>query len=604
MNQWVSSRNQHLNIRSPGHLPEGFGCNTAARYFTILMICSALAMSARAEQDKVRTEFVVKYVSADAVYLEGGSSTGLAAGQKLTIKHKGADGIAEGDPVAEIEIDSVATSSAVGKIVSSNGTVAAGDVAFLSAEDVEKLKVLLSSQDARKYPQIISFNEGDPLDEEVRENLPKPPLPEVNRTRGRVGIDYSNLRQGNGATGSSQFGFMLRIDSTRIGGSYWNLTGYYRGRLSQTGRTQDTTLVDLINRTYHLGFYYDNPNSHWVAGIGRLYIPWASSLSTIDGFYLGRHYGKATVGVFGGSTPDPTSWNYNPHREMAGGFVNFEGGNYDGFHFTSTSGIAVTRIRWRPDRQFGFFENGISYKRYLSIYSDIECDLLGNSQNAANANSNGSPADTGFQGVALSRSFLTVRLQPFRILSFDVSENYFRNIPTFDTRLIGTGLLDNYLFQGLSGGFRLELPYRTGIYGSLGKSSRTGDTRASWDYMAGFTAGNIMHTGVRADFRYSKFDSSFGQGTYRSLSLTREIGEGLRFDLQAGLQNLISAYTSQGRTRFLNGTLDWFLGYHYLVGLGFTTYRGGSQDYDQYFLTMGYRFDNRRHGKNNGQLFH
>ncbi len=569
------------------------------RRVVALLICfSACVCSAPAEQDKVRTEYRVKYVAEDAVYLDGGSSSGLSEGQKLNIFHvdagKGAD---LSKVLAEIQIESVASASAVGRITSSTGTIAVGDVARLSAEDVEKLKLLLSSQEARKYPQIVSFDAGDPLDEEVRENLPRPPLPEVNRTRGRIGIDYSNLQQpGAGGVGSSQLGFMLRIDSTRIGGSYWNLTGYYRGRLSQTGVSQDNTLVDLINRTYHLGLYYDNPNSRWVAGVGRLYIPWASSLSTIDGFYLGRRYGRAIIGVFGGSAPDPTSWSYNPHQQMAGSFVNFEGGSFESFHFTSTSGIAVTRVNWRPDRQFGFFENGISYKRYLSIYSDIECDLLSSSQNSTSPTT-----DTVNQsGLALSRSYLTVRLQPFRILSFDVSENYFRNIPTFDTRLIGTGLLDNYLFQGLSGGFRLDLPYRTGVYGSLGRSSRTGDTTASWDYMAGFTAGNIMHSGVRADFRYSKFDSSFGQGTYRTLLLSREIGEGLRFDLQLGQQNILSAFTSVGRSRFVNGSVDWFLGYHYLVGLGYTAYRGGSQDYNQYFLTLGYRFDNRRHRNNNG----
>ncbi len=563
-----------------------------------LLLWSGLVVSLRAEQEKkLTTEFRVKYVAADAVYLEGGSSSGLAEGQKLTIKRKGTDkGTAEDIVVAEIEIESVATTSAAGRIVSSSGNIQPGDIAFLSAEDVEKLKLEQTSKNARKYPQVISFNEGDPLDEEVRESLPKPPLPEVNRVRGRVGIFYSDLQQPGGGYGSSQLGFMMKVDATRLGGTYWNLTGYYRGQFSQVGVQQQTTLVDLINRTYTLGLYYDNPGSRWVAGIGRLYIPWASSLDTIDGFYLGRRYGRATVAVFGGSAPDPTSWSYSPNQQMAGTLVNFEGGSFDNFHYTSTSGFAVTRINWRPDRQFAFFENGVSYKRYLSIYSDIEYDFRDAILNpVVNPNDTTSPMDQG--GSKLTRSYLTVRVQPLKMLSLDVSENYFRNIPTFDTRLIGTGLLDNYLFQGLSGGFRLDLPYRMGVYGSVGKSNRTGDPTASWDYMGGFTVGNIMHTGIHADLRYSKFDSSFGQGTYRSLTLSREIAEGLRFDLQAGQQDINSAFTTMTRSRFINGNLDWNVGSHYLVGLGFTAYRGGDQDYNQYFVTLGYRFDNRRHRK-------
>ncbi len=277
--------------------------------------------------------------------------------------------------------------------------------------------------------------------------------------------------------------------------------------------------------------------------------------------------------------------------------MNFEGGSYDSFRFTSTSGIALTRIRWHPDRQFGFFQNGIFYKRYLSIYSDVECDLLNGSYNAPDSSSTatGTTQSLTERGLALSRSYLTVRLQPLKVLSFDVSENYFRNIPTFDERLLSTGLLDKYLFQGLSGGFRLELPFKLGIYSTIGHSSRSGDSKPSWDYLAGITAADILHTGIRSDFRYSRFDSSFGRGTYRSLMLSRELGETLQFDVQFGQQDLLSAFTSQGRSRFVNGNLSWFFGTHYYIGLGMTVQNGSTESYRQSYATLGYRFDNRRH---------
>ncbi len=572
----------------------GIGLGNVGKLLTGMLIWLALFHTGYAEGKKLKTTFVVKYVAADAVYLEGGSDAGLAPGQRLAIKREGANaGVGAGTTVAEIEIESVASVSAVAKIVTSHSDIVPGDVAYLSAEDAEKLELLKASKDARKYPQIISFTEGNPLDQEVRESLPKPPLPEVNRIRGRVGFEYGNLQQPGSGIGDSQFGFMLHADATRLGGTYWNLSGFYRGLYhSQGGGSQQSTLVDLINRTYHLGFYYDNPGSRWVAGVGRLYIPWASSLSTIDGFYLGRRYGRATVGLFGGSAPDPTSWSYNPHLEMGGGFVNLEGGSYDSFHFSSTSGIALTGISWRRDRQFGFFENEFSYKRYFSVYSDQEVDLLNGLQDTVNG-SQITFQDTGQRGLALSRSYFTIRLQPLKILSLDVSENYFRNLPTFDTRLIGTGLLDQYLFQGLSGGFHLDLPFHLAVYSSIGRSGRTGDSKPSWDYLYGVTAGNILHTGVRADVRYSKFDSSFGGGTYRSVTLSRDLGEALRFDAEAGLQDFASQLAAQGRTRFLNGDVEWMLGRKYFIELGSTFYRGDSQDYNQVFITLGYRFDNR-----------
>jgi hypothetical protein len=520
------------------------------------------------------SEFGVKYVSADAVYLDGGSEAGLTEGQKLVIRRKGA----EDAIVAQIEIESVTSSSSVGTILSGSGAITPGDIACLQ----EKQKS--SSNSAGEYPQIIGFTEDNPLDQEVRENLPKPPLPEINRTRGRIGFDVGYMQQPDIA--SSLYGLTFQIDASRLGGSYWNLRGYYRGyRRSEKGNTIEPTIVDLVNRTYHLSLSYDNPKSGWVAGAGRLFVPWASSLDTLDGFYLGRRFGKATAGIFGGSAPDPTSWDYDPHRQMAGSFVNFEAGGFDSLRFSSTSGIALTRIRWRPNRQFGFFQNGLFYKRYLSIYSDMQYDLLSDSERTQ------SPAR---RRLELSRSYLTIRLQPLRAISFDVSENYFRNIPTFDERLLGIGLLDKYLFQGLSGGFHLDLPYKLGIYSTVGRSSRSGDAKPSWDYLTGATAGNILHSGVRADLRYSRFNSSFGSGTYRSFMLSRDIGESLQFDVQVGQQDVLSAFTSQNRSRFINGNLSWFFETHYYFGVGTAVYRGNTENYRQLFATLGYRFDNRR----------
>ncbi|MSO23286.1 MAG: hypothetical protein EXQ58_08555 [Acidobacteria bacterium] len=183
-----------------------------------------------------------------------------------------------------------------------------------------------------------------------------------------------------------------------------------------------------------------------------------------------------------------------------------------------------------------------------------------------------------------------MRLQPHSKLAIDLNHNYFRWIPTFDTRLVGTGLLDKFLFQGLSGGIRLELPYRFLIYTNVGQSKREQDLKASWNQMYGLTWVRIPRAGIRADFRYSRFESSFGRGAYKSLSLIRELGESFRLEVQGGQQQFHSALTAQNRALFLNVSGDWFLGRHYFLGGGTVFYRGDLQDYDQLFFNLGYRF--------------
>ena len=541
-----------------------------------------------AQASESRLAFQVKYVSKDAAYLEGGRSAGLSEGMKLEVRDDslaakpGADG---SDPrlVARLEVASVAETSSVTDIKQAKRPLKPGDIAYLSSEDQATLTEQQSLSSTRKYPQVITFTEGDPLEEEQRAEVPRPPLPEINRARGRIGVDYSGIMGLNGSSpSSSQVGLVLRADITRIGGTYWNLSGYWRGRMTQRSSAGTQTLQDLLNRTYHLAMTYDNPNSRWVAGVGRLYLPWASSLETIDGGYFGRRIGShSTMGIFGGSTPDPTSWNYNPDRRMGGAFVNFEGGSYDSVRFTSTIGSGISTLNGQFDRPFVFVENGIYYKRFLSIYESAQAD-----------NPPGSPA-AARPGPGLARSFVTVRVQPHERISFDFNHNYFRDVPTFDPSLIGTGLLDKYLFQGFSAGVRVEPIRRIFLYTNMGLSSRTGDTRSSLNQMYGFTIGQIWRTGLRGDVRYSRFNSSFGDGEYESASLSRNISDVFRMEVQYGQQKFISGLSANSTSRFVNTMLDTNLGQHYFFTGGFTMDRGVLLDYNQWFVTLGYRFDNR-----------
>ena len=58
---------------------------------------------------------------------------------------------------------------------------------------------------------------------------------------------------------------------------------------------------------------------------------------------------------------------------------------------------------------------------------------------------------------------------------------------------------------------RVKLPEKISAYTNLGQSSRSGDTNSSWNQMYGLTFDEVWRTGLRADLRYSKFSSAFGE---------------------------------------------------------------------------------------------
>jgi hypothetical protein len=537
----------------------------------------------------MRTDFHVRYINGTNVYIDGGISSGLAEGAELILKqdtsmaeHDAANSAIEPGVIAKLKVVSVASTSAVCEVIESTRDITDKDLVSLPDTEVKKLVDKDALGNSRSYPMVISFSEGDPLDEEVRDKLPRPPLPEVNEARGRIGFDISTIQQiGQGSSSSSEYGMVFRGDFTRLFGTHWNLNGYWRGTLQHNSAAQ-SSIQDLINRTYLMSLSYINPNSAWTASIGRMYLPWASSLETIDGAYVGRQFSpKTTLGVFAGSTPNPTAWNYDPQRRTGGSFFNVHAGSFENVRFSTTFGAGVDMLHWKVDRPYLFTENDFSFKKYFSVYHSMQIDKPS--------------ANPGMAALSpgLGQSLLSLRMQVHPRVTLDVTDTYFRDVPTYDANLVGTGLLDKYLYQGLNGGARVQFPLHLIGYFSLGNSSNSNDKKQSLNEQIGATVTRIWKTGVEVDARYSKFDSSFASGTYRTLSVSRDLGERLRANIQAGRYSYTSTLASDSNSIFVNALFDMNLGARLFLQSAFTTQRGGPMDYNQWTTTLGYRFDNR-----------
>ena len=309
------------------------------------------AQSAQTQSATPKNFFHIKYIAEGVVYLDAGRNAGLDEGMLLHLCHADPNGgtteavrFQGQEPIADVRIFSVADSSSAAEIINSREDLTVSDIAYLDVQSVHLREDMANTIESQNYPVVVSFSYGDPLDEEVRATTVSPKMAPIdNQVRGRIGWDFGTLSEPGGLN-SRQAGFMLQADMSRIGGTHWNFTGYWRGRFNSqsagsAGGATPSTINDLINRTYHLGLYYQNPDSAITLGVGRLYLPWAPSLSTIDGGYIGRRLSETvTVGAFGGSTPDPTSWSYSLNQHIAGTFVNYERGDFDHKRLSSTLG--------------------------------------------------------------------------------------------------------------------------------------------------------------------------------------------------------------------------------------------------------------------------
>jgi hypothetical protein len=489
-------------------------------------------------------------------------------------------------PIGAARVIGVATTSAILDVGASDREVQVGDWAELLAGDAERAR-----RNALSGPQNTVHAPSRPVEDEEA-GSPRPAGQSIRqtgadeeplaRTAGRIGFDYSGISSSGSTPGSStQVGMSFQSDIKHVLGTHWNLEGYWRGRLNRHSQFQETTIDESLNKTYTMELYYDNPRANWVAGMGRLYLPWAVSLDTVDGGYFGRKFrGGNTSGVFAGSTPDLTSWHYRPKQRIGGAFTNFEGGDYDGFHYSSTVGGGLTSIKWKLDRPFVFEESELSYKGKVSVYHSMIGDA---------------PQGTSTHGIrpgaGVSHSYFTLHYQPSAAVSLDVYHNFFRDVPTALTPIVGTGLADKLLFRGISAGTRVRPNRYFTLYTTLGTSQKTGDAHRSLNESFGGTWNEIARTGLRGDFHYSRFDSNFGTGNYKVLAVSRQMTNRLFWNVQLGKQELTSSPTQNGYSDFLDDSLDINLGRHSYLQSGYTYVRGETMNYRQWYLSWGYRLD-------------
>ncbi len=224
------------------------------------------------QQSAPQNIFHVKYISEGSVYLDAGRNAGLEEGMILHLIHADPNGgttesvrFQGVEPVADVRIFSVADSSSAAEIVKSREDSVVGDIAYLDVQSIQARGEKINQVDSENYPVVVTFSYGDPLDEEIRATTvsEKTGTNPENQIRGRFGLDAGYVAEPGGVN-SRQVGMLIDADISRIAGTHWNFTGYWRGDLTtqstgNQGGVPPVTLSDLLNRTYHLGLYYQNP---------------------------------------------------------------------------------------------------------------------------------------------------------------------------------------------------------------------------------------------------------------------------------------------------------------------------------------------------------
>ena len=147
--------------------------------------------------------FHVKYVSDGSLYIDAGRNADLQEGMKLSVIDPPPDGMINDGirfrdypHIAELNLVSLADSSAVCDVISVTGELKVGQLAFLTPGSVEDRHLAENAREAEDYPVTVSFSSGDPIDQELRSSkVENPDLAgsPLGVMRARVAFGYGDI---------------------------------------------------------------------------------------------------------------------------------------------------------------------------------------------------------------------------------------------------------------------------------------------------------------------------------------------------------------------------------------------------------------------------
>jgi hypothetical protein len=430
------------------------------RIYSLLTFVMLLASIAAAQP---KTTFVVKYVSAENVYLDGGSDDGLAVGDHLIITRK------DGAKV-ELEVVYVALNSASCAIVGPTATVVVGDKADVSS----KVASQPGSADTTKADTLKAAPRKDTTSTLAAEkrSYARPPQTRVNGTISYLMYNWNDKSPANldFTQSTARFDFRAR----RLWGKEINFAFRSRGRYDQRQRVYNALVPKSTweNRLWEFSLSYDEPTAPVNFAVGRVLPRRVGGIGFLDGALVeGRLSDHLRIGAFGGSEPD---WLYSSGQlslMKGGGYISYRQGAYDKIYFEqSIAGV-------------GQYHAANASREYVSLQGRLSVGNRWGMNNTADIDINrGWRKEKAGRAAELTNIYLGTYYRFSDNVRGSFSYDTRRNYWTLENQSVVDSLFDDRLRQGGHVQLDLSFKYRITTSVSYGYNKRAGDPKSTTSY--------------------------------------------------------------------------------------------------------------------------
>lgn len=433
--------------------------------------------------------FVIKYISAENVYLNGGKADGLKVGDRLTV----GCGV---DCSCELEIVFVADHSASCKMLTQPCDLIAGDKAMLSySVPADTVALPVISVDSALPPKTAP--------ERALSSISYADQP-IAHLSGSMFLQYYTIDDRNSSNlDFSQLTGRLSMKARHLFGQPLTLGIRTRGRYDQRQREfGEVPQKGWVNRVWELSLSYDDPRSRISFQAGRISPRRIGSAGYLDGALLEtRVTENIRIGFFGGIEP---KWAYA-----------------DGVLSMNKTGAYVTVLRGEPGKAYleqsiagvgEYFAGTVSRELLISqgriqtgnrwsLFHTIEFDINRSWRK-----------DKTDKSLSLSSLYMVSYYRFSSAIRFGLSYDNRTNYWTLETRSLVDSIFDDRLRQGARAQLDLRLPLRVQTSYSFGFREREGDSDPTLTHSVYVNRSGLIRRTITASVQWSSFDGPFEQG--------------------------------------------------------------------------------------------
>ncbi len=476
-------------------------------------IIIAVAIVCARQTATAGTSFVVKYVSAESVYLNGGQADGLAVGDHLMIYSRG-------DCPTEVEVVFVADHSASCKTLSSACEIVAGERAVLVVTG--KADTTRSMTDSAVLaPAVDTAAAKTPA---APKSYARPSPPKVTGSVSLLLYHWNDRGVSN--LDFTQTTARLNLKVRRLFDKEITFSLRTRGRYDQRQRAYFSTVTRDAweNRVWECTLGYEDPSAAINVFAGRLLPRRVAGAGYLDGVLMeGRVSENTRIGLFAGNEP---TWAYADNRlslYKGGGYLTYTTGQPGKTTIEQTIAGVGEYHGFNVSREFAALQGRFNAGTRWGFYHTAEFDI----------NRSWRKERTG-KTITLSNLYLgsyyrlssTVRLN----LSYDTRTNYW----TYEARSTVDSLFDDHLRQGIRAQLDMTLPLRLQGSVAFGQRKRQSDPTPTNSYSFHLSRTGLWHPAASATAQFDSFNGPFEHGLNYSVRISDNFARSTSISLGYG----------------------------------------------------------------------